>query len=194
MQVLRAIDRDEGGNDSTVYFSIPPESSAALNFSVRDSGGRHSIFPSLSVYLLIPFFFFFCSPGRRTLLLSYFFKALNPAFSFSAFLIPSSSFLLFSLSSPPPSQSLCLFSSPCLPLPFFSVSASLFRHPSPSSGGPIVLLCYPPRFYSSLLFAFPYPLHPSSPSPRPHILTVCNEKLLKKSGLLHLIHFNSNWI
>lgn len=47
VQVLRAIDRDEGGNDSTVYFSIPPESSAALNFSVRDSGGRHSIFPSL---------------------------------------------------------------------------------------------------------------------------------------------------
>ncbi|XP_068456661.1 uncharacterized protein [Clinocottus analis] len=39
VQVLRAIDRDEGGNDSTVYFSIPPESSSALNFSVRDSGG-----------------------------------------------------------------------------------------------------------------------------------------------------------
>ncbi|XP_047198077.1 uncharacterized protein LOC118117832 isoform X1 [Hippoglossus stenolepis] len=39
VQVLRAIDRDEGGNDSTVYFSIPPESSTALNFSVRDSGG-----------------------------------------------------------------------------------------------------------------------------------------------------------
>eukprot|EP00064_Thunnus_orientalis_P006674 superscaffoldBa00000708_g6692 len=38
VQVLRAIDRDEGGNDSTVYFSIPPESGAALNFSVRDSG------------------------------------------------------------------------------------------------------------------------------------------------------------
>uniref|UniRef100_A0A8C2XDM2 Cadherin 24 n=1 Tax=Cyclopterus lumpus TaxID=8103 RepID=A0A8C2XDM2_CYCLU len=37
VQVLRAIDRDEGGNDSTVYFSIPPESSSALNFSVRDS-------------------------------------------------------------------------------------------------------------------------------------------------------------
>lgn len=39
VQVLRAIDRDEGGNDSAVYFSIPPESSTALNFSVRDSGG-----------------------------------------------------------------------------------------------------------------------------------------------------------
>ncbi|XP_061588772.1 uncharacterized protein LOC133452993 [Cololabis saira] len=39
VQVLRAIDRDEGGNDSTVYFSIPPESGAALNFSIRDSGG-----------------------------------------------------------------------------------------------------------------------------------------------------------
>uniref|UniRef100_A0A3B5LI81 Cadherin 24, type 2b n=1 Tax=Xiphophorus couchianus TaxID=32473 RepID=A0A3B5LI81_9TELE len=37
VQVLRAIDRDEGGNDSTVYFSIPPESGVALNFSVRDS-------------------------------------------------------------------------------------------------------------------------------------------------------------
>uniref|UniRef100_A0A673AG28 Cadherin 24, type 2b n=1 Tax=Sphaeramia orbicularis TaxID=375764 RepID=A0A673AG28_9TELE len=37
VQVLRAIDKDEGGNDSTVYFSIPPESSTALNFSVRDS-------------------------------------------------------------------------------------------------------------------------------------------------------------
>ncbi|XP_067109061.1 LOW QUALITY PROTEIN: cadherin-24 [Osmerus mordax] len=39
VQVLRAIDRDEGGNDSAVYFSIPPESSTALNFTVRDSGG-----------------------------------------------------------------------------------------------------------------------------------------------------------
>ncbi|MEQ2236780.1 hypothetical protein ILYODFUR_016225 [Ilyodon furcidens] len=39
VQVLRAIDRDEGGNDSTVYFSIPPESGVALNFSIRDSGG-----------------------------------------------------------------------------------------------------------------------------------------------------------
>ncbi|XP_034411233.1 cadherin-24 [Cyclopterus lumpus] len=47
VQVLRAIDRDEGGNDSTVYFSIPPESSSALNFSVRDSGG-----PTASLVLL----------------------------------------------------------------------------------------------------------------------------------------------
>uniref|UniRef100_A0A1A8FUM8 Cadherin 24, type 2 n=1 Tax=Nothobranchius korthausae TaxID=1143690 RepID=A0A1A8FUM8_9TELE len=47
VQVLRAIDRDEGGNDSTVYFSIPPESTAALNFSVRDSGG-----PTASLVLL----------------------------------------------------------------------------------------------------------------------------------------------
>ncbi|KAM9845462.1 cadherin-24 [Aulostomus maculatus] len=47
VQVLRAIDRDEGGNDSTVYFSIPPESSAALNFTVRDSGG-----PTASLVLL----------------------------------------------------------------------------------------------------------------------------------------------
>ncbi|XP_072297080.1 uncharacterized protein cdh24b isoform X2 [Eucyclogobius newberryi] len=47
VQVLRAIDRDEGGNDSTVYFSIPPESRAALNFSVRDSGG-----PTASLVLM----------------------------------------------------------------------------------------------------------------------------------------------
>ncbi|XP_078143745.1 cadherin 24, type 2b [Centroberyx gerrardi] len=47
VQVLRAIDRDEGGNDSAVYFSIPLESSAALNFSVRDSGG-----PTASLVLL----------------------------------------------------------------------------------------------------------------------------------------------
>lgn len=39
VQVLRAIDRDEGGNDSTVHFNIPPDSKAALNFSVRESGG-----------------------------------------------------------------------------------------------------------------------------------------------------------
>ncbi|XP_053738967.1 uncharacterized protein LOC128769343 [Synchiropus splendidus] len=47
VQVLRAIDRDEGGNDSTVYFSIPPESGSALNFSVRDSGG-----PTASLVLI----------------------------------------------------------------------------------------------------------------------------------------------
>uniref|UniRef100_A0A3P9H174 Cadherin 24, type 2b n=1 Tax=Oryzias latipes TaxID=8090 RepID=A0A3P9H174_ORYLA len=47
VQVLRAIDRDEGGNDSAVYFSIPPDSAAALNFSVRDSGG-----PTASLVLL----------------------------------------------------------------------------------------------------------------------------------------------
>ncbi|RXN03437.1 cadherin-2A-like isoform X1 [Labeo rohita] len=38
-QVLRAIDRDEGGNDSAVHFNIPPDSNAALNFSIRESGG-----------------------------------------------------------------------------------------------------------------------------------------------------------
>ncbi|XP_077471024.1 cadherin 24, type 2b isoform X2 [Stigmatopora argus] len=47
VQVLRAIDRDEGGNDSTVYFSIPLESRAALNFSVRESGG-----PTASLVLM----------------------------------------------------------------------------------------------------------------------------------------------
>ncbi|GAA6089257.1 uncharacterized protein LOC113644125 [Tachysurus ichikawai] len=49
VQVLRAIDRDEGGNDSTVYFNIPPESSAALNFSIRESGG-----PTASLVLVSP--------------------------------------------------------------------------------------------------------------------------------------------
>uniref|UniRef100_A0A673I7C3 Cadherin 24, type 2b n=1 Tax=Sinocyclocheilus rhinocerous TaxID=307959 RepID=A0A673I7C3_9TELE len=33
VQVLRAIDRDEGGNDSAVHFNIPPDSNVALNFS-----------------------------------------------------------------------------------------------------------------------------------------------------------------
>uniref|UniRef100_A0A8C8IYB8 Cadherin domain-containing protein n=1 Tax=Oncorhynchus tshawytscha TaxID=74940 RepID=A0A8C8IYB8_ONCTS len=49
VQVLRAIDRDEGGNDSAVYFNIPPESSFTLNFSIRDSGG-----PSATLLLLSP--------------------------------------------------------------------------------------------------------------------------------------------
>ncbi|XP_060773818.1 cadherin-24 [Neoarius graeffei] len=49
VQVLRAIDRDEGGNDSTVYFNIPPDSSAALNFSIRESGG-----PTASLVLVSP--------------------------------------------------------------------------------------------------------------------------------------------
>ncbi|XP_072544386.1 cadherin-24 isoform X2 [Salminus brasiliensis] len=49
VQVLRAIDRDEGGNDSTVHFNIPPESSAALNFSIRESGG-----PTASLVLASP--------------------------------------------------------------------------------------------------------------------------------------------
>ncbi|XP_068196967.1 cadherin-24 [Antennarius striatus] len=56
VQVLRAIDRDEGGNDSAVYFSIPPESGAALNFSVRDSGG-----PTASLVLTSPL-----RPGSRS--------------------------------------------------------------------------------------------------------------------------------
>lgn len=52
VQVLRAIDRDEGGNDSTVYFNIPPDSSAALNFSIRESGGVQCFFcPCLILYL-----------------------------------------------------------------------------------------------------------------------------------------------
>ncbi|XP_056893154.1 cadherin-24 isoform X2 [Takifugu flavidus] len=39
VQVLRAIDRDQGGQDNQVHFSIPPESSSALNLTVRESGG-----------------------------------------------------------------------------------------------------------------------------------------------------------
>ncbi|TRY95501.1 hypothetical protein DNTS_026158, partial [Danionella cerebrum] len=49
VQVLRAIDRDEGGNDSAVHFNIPPDSSAALNFSIRESGG-----PTASLVLASP--------------------------------------------------------------------------------------------------------------------------------------------
>uniref|UniRef100_A0A8C2GCA7 Cadherin 24, type 2b n=1 Tax=Cyprinus carpio TaxID=7962 RepID=A0A8C2GCA7_CYPCA len=49
VQVLRAIDRDEGGNDSTVHFNIPPDSSVALNFSIRESGG-----PTASLVLASP--------------------------------------------------------------------------------------------------------------------------------------------
>ncbi|XP_041862511.1 cadherin-24-like isoform X2 [Melanotaenia boesemani] len=39
VQVLRAIDRDQGGQETPVHFSIPPESSSALNLTVRESGG-----------------------------------------------------------------------------------------------------------------------------------------------------------
>uniref|UniRef100_A0A667Y467 Cadherin 24 n=1 Tax=Myripristis murdjan TaxID=586833 RepID=A0A667Y467_9TELE len=39
VQVLRAIDKDQGGQDAPVHFSIPPESSSALNLTIRESGG-----------------------------------------------------------------------------------------------------------------------------------------------------------
>uniref|UniRef100_A0A4W5NAD8 Cadherin domain-containing protein n=1 Tax=Hucho hucho TaxID=62062 RepID=A0A4W5NAD8_9TELE len=39
VQVVRAVDRDQGGQDATVHFSIPPESSSALNLTIRESGG-----------------------------------------------------------------------------------------------------------------------------------------------------------
>ncbi|XP_062280193.1 cadherin-24 [Scomber scombrus] len=39
VQVLRAVDRDQGGQDTPVHFSIPPESSSALNLTIRDTGG-----------------------------------------------------------------------------------------------------------------------------------------------------------
>ncbi|PWA14398.1 hypothetical protein CCH79_00011153 [Gambusia affinis] len=45
VQVLRAVDRDQGGQDSPVHFSIPPESSSALNLSIRESGGYPPRFP-----------------------------------------------------------------------------------------------------------------------------------------------------
>ncbi|XP_010870424.3 cadherin-24 [Esox lucius] len=39
VQVVRAVDRDQGGQDSTIHFSLPPESSSALNLTIRESGG-----------------------------------------------------------------------------------------------------------------------------------------------------------
>lgn len=39
VQVLRAIDRDQGGQDTPIHFSIPPESSSALNLTIRETGG-----------------------------------------------------------------------------------------------------------------------------------------------------------
>lgn len=57
VQVLRAIDRDEGGNDSAVHFNIPPDSSVALNFSIRESGGLqspHSLSPAPPICFPIP--------------------------------------------------------------------------------------------------------------------------------------------
>ncbi|KAI1901290.1 hypothetical protein AGOR_G00032790 [Albula goreensis] len=49
VQVVRAIDKDKGGNDTSVLFSIPPESRIAQNFSIRESGG-----PTASLVLLSP--------------------------------------------------------------------------------------------------------------------------------------------
>ncbi|KAI9535817.1 hypothetical protein NQZ68_040320 [Dissostichus eleginoides] len=40
IQVLRALDRDQGGKDVPIHFSFPPESSLALNLSLRDHGGE----------------------------------------------------------------------------------------------------------------------------------------------------------
>ncbi|KAK5931440.1 hypothetical protein CgunFtcFv8_027587 [Champsocephalus gunnari] len=40
IQVLRALDRDQGGQDVPIHFSFPPESSLALNLSLRDHGGE----------------------------------------------------------------------------------------------------------------------------------------------------------
>ncbi|KAJ8387625.1 hypothetical protein AAFF_G00151750 [Aldrovandia affinis] len=49
VQVVRAIDKDKGGNDMAVLFSIPPESRMAQNFTIRESGG-----PTASLVLLSP--------------------------------------------------------------------------------------------------------------------------------------------
>ncbi|KAJ8336540.1 hypothetical protein SKAU_G00377600 [Synaphobranchus kaupii] len=47
VQVVRAIDKDEGGDYTAVLFSIPPESRARQNFTIRESGG-----PTASLVLL----------------------------------------------------------------------------------------------------------------------------------------------
>ncbi|KAM8873727.1 LOW QUALITY PROTEIN: cadherin-24 [Spinachia spinachia] len=39
VQVLRAIDRDQAEQDTPIHFSIPPESSSALNLTIRETGG-----------------------------------------------------------------------------------------------------------------------------------------------------------
>ncbi|XP_053740146.1 cadherin-24 [Synchiropus splendidus] len=39
IQVLRAIDKDHIGQDTPVHFSIPPDSSSALNLTIREGGG-----------------------------------------------------------------------------------------------------------------------------------------------------------
>uniref|UniRef100_A0AAV2KZB5 Cadherin domain-containing protein n=1 Tax=Knipowitschia caucasica TaxID=637954 RepID=A0AAV2KZB5_KNICA len=39
VQVVRAVDQDQGGQDIPIHFSIAPESSSALNLSIKESGG-----------------------------------------------------------------------------------------------------------------------------------------------------------
>ncbi|KAL1022554.1 hypothetical protein UPYG_G00029210 [Umbra pygmaea] len=39
VQVVRAVDKDQGGQDAPVHFSLPPVSSSALNLTIRGSGG-----------------------------------------------------------------------------------------------------------------------------------------------------------
>ncbi|XP_029939490.1 cadherin-24 [Salarias fasciatus] len=39
IQVLRAVDKDQGGQETPVHFSIPPESGSALNLTIRETGG-----------------------------------------------------------------------------------------------------------------------------------------------------------
>lgn len=45
VQVLRAVDKDQGGQDAPVHFSILPESGTALNLTIRESGGGTSRLP-----------------------------------------------------------------------------------------------------------------------------------------------------
>lgn len=51
VQVLRAIDRDRAEQDTPIHFSVPPESSSALNLTIRETGGARRR-PSLLLVLL----------------------------------------------------------------------------------------------------------------------------------------------
>ncbi|XP_066578258.1 cadherin 24, type 2b, partial [Amia ocellicauda] len=54
VQMLRAVDRDSGWNGSQVQFSIAAESSMALNFSVRETGGAMATLVLLSPLSSLP--------------------------------------------------------------------------------------------------------------------------------------------
>ncbi|KAM6963072.1 cadherin-24 [Aplochiton taeniatus] len=57
VQMLRAVDKDQGGQDTPpVHFSIPPESSSALNLTIRESGGVTASLVLLSTLQPLPGF------------------------------------------------------------------------------------------------------------------------------------------